>query len=65
MKSVQFAPTAMNSQKTRFRYIDGTLYAEIPPEKLNMVDLGITKLHFELAAGGKFELGSPGAFSKG
>jgi len=64
MKAVQFAPTAMNSQKTRFRYTDGVLAAEIPDGRLNMVDLGITKLHFELAAGGKFALGSPGIFTK-
>ncbi|MDR0309490.1 MAG: nitroreductase family protein [Candidatus Methanoplasma sp.] len=65
VKSVQFAPTAMNSQKTRFQYADGLVTAHIPSGKLNMVDLGITKLHFELAAGGKFELGSPGRFTKG
>jgi nitroreductase len=64
MKAVQFAPTAMNSQKTRFRYADGVLSAEIKPSKLNMVDIGITKCHFELAAGGRFELGSPGKFVK-
>ena len=64
MKAVQFAPTAVNSQKTRFHYIDGVLSAEIPSGRLNMVDLGITKLHFELAAGGKFDLGSPGKFTK-
>jgi nitroreductase len=64
IKAVQFAPTAMNSQKTRFQYADGTVAAQIPPGTLNMVDLGITKFHFELAAGGKFELGSPGVFRK-
>ena len=64
MVSVQFAPTAMNSQKTRFRYSDGALYAEIPAGRFTMIDLGITKLHFELAADGKFELGSPGRFVK-
>jgi len=70
VKSVQFAPTARNSQKTRFRFSDGIVTAEIPSskvgvfDKLNMIDLGITKLHFELAAGGKFSLGSPGRFEK-
>lgn len=64
LKAVQFAPTAMNSQKTRFRYADGVLSAEIPDSKLNKVDLGITKFHFELAAGGKFTLGSPSRFTK-
>jgi len=70
VKSVQFAPTARNSQKTRFRFADGEVTAEIPSskvgifDKLNMIDLGITKLHFELAAGGKFSCGSPGKFEK-
>lgn len=64
IKAVQFAPTAINSQKSRFRY-DGTdLTVEIPSGTLNMVDLGITKLHFELAVSGKFELGSPSKFIK-
>ncbi|MCL1811281.1 MAG: nitroreductase family protein [Methanomassiliicoccaceae archaeon] len=64
MKAVQFAPSARNSQKTRFTYMGETLSAEISSGKLNMVDLGITKLHFELAAGGKFSLGTPGKFEK-
>ena len=64
MKSVQFAPTARNSQKTRFTYADGKLSAEIPSGNTNRIDLGITKFHFELAAGGKFALGSPGAYTK-
>ncbi|MCL2149139.1 MAG: nitroreductase family protein [Methanomassiliicoccaceae archaeon] len=64
VKSVQFAPTAMNSQKARFRYAGGALTVEIPPGRLNMVDLGISKLHFELAAGGRFPLGTPSEFAK-
>lgn len=64
IKAVQFAPTAMNSQKARFNYTNGSLTVETPAGTLNMVDLGITKLHFELAAGGSFELGSPSKFTK-
>jgi nitroreductase len=64
VKAVQFAPTARNSQKTRFNYSDGKVTAEISPGKLNMVDFGITKFHFELAADGKFPLGSPSVFVK-
>ena len=64
IKAVQFAPSARNSQKVRFNYTDGTLSAEMPPGKLNMVDLGIAKLHFELAAGGKFPLCTPSKFVK-
>lgn len=63
IKAVQFAPTAMNSQKSRFTYDGKDLTIAIPPKSdLNMVDLGITKCHFELAAEGKFELGSPSKF---
>ncbi len=64
MKAVQFAPTAHNSQVTRFSYDDGVVSAVIASGKLNLVDFGITKLHFELAAGGKFSLGNPGFFTK-
>ena len=70
MKAVQFAPTALNSQKARFKYADGTLSVMIPSsrigttDKLNLIDLGIIKLHFELAAGGRFSSGTPGEFVK-
>lgn len=64
LRSVQFAPTAMNSQKARFCYAGGELSVQIPRGRLTMVDLGITKLHFELAAGGKFPLGTPSVFVK-
>ena len=64
MKSVQFAPTALNNQRTRFRYSEGTLSTETPLGTLNMIDFGITKFHFELVAGGKFPLGTPSEFKK-
>ncbi|MCL2510004.1 MAG: nitroreductase family protein [Methanomassiliicoccaceae archaeon] len=64
VKAVQFAPTARNSQKTRFNYADGKVSAEIPVSDMNLIDLGITKFHFELAAGGKFPLGTPSVFVK-
>jgi len=64
VKAAQFAPTAMNRQRTRFHFVDGTLSAETPGGRLNMVDFGITKFHFELAADGNFELGSPCTFGK-
>jgi len=64
MKAVQFAPSARNSQKVRFDHADGKLSAKIPDGRMNMIDLGIAKFHFELAAGGVFELGSPGEFRK-
>ncbi|MCL1979415.1 MAG: nitroreductase family protein [Methanomassiliicoccaceae archaeon] len=64
MKSVQFAPTSWNSQKTRFSYADDKLSAEIPEGRFTMIDFGITKYHFEIAAEGKFPLGSPSVFEK-
>ncbi len=64
MKAVQFAPTAVNGQKARFSYKDGSLYISTPDGRYTMVDLGIIKLHFELAAGGKFEIGNPAVFTK-
>ncbi|MCL2510340.1 MAG: hypothetical protein FWF07_04595, partial [Methanomassiliicoccaceae archaeon] len=64
VKAVQFAPTARNSQKTRFTYAGGTVSAAISSGNMNMIDLGITKFHFELAAGGKFPLGTPSEFKK-
>ena len=56
------APTAMNQQKFRFELLDGDADAGKPRVKATTglgsyaaIDLGITKLHFELGAG-------PGAF---
>ena len=62
VKAVQFAPTAMNNQRTGFSYVNGTISAQTKEGRLNMVDFGITKLHFELAAKGKFDLGTPSEF---
>ncbi|MGL4670481.1 MAG: nitroreductase family protein [Methanobacteriaceae archaeon] len=59
--AVSKAPTAINSQKFRFKYSDGEVTATIPDSYLfDLVDLGIGKLHFEIATGKKFELGNPG-----
>lgn len=63
--AVQLAPSAINSQKVRFEYKDYVLTAYVPNDKyLNMVDLGIAKLHFEIATGGKFALGNHSNFTK-
>lgn len=64
MKAVQFAPTAVNHQGARFDYSEGTLTVKTSAGKYDLVDLGIIKFHFELAAGGKFELGNPSKFTK-
>ncbi|MCQ4638391.1 nitroreductase family protein [Anaerovorax odorimutans] len=59
MKAVQKAPSTRNTQKVLFLYKAGILRASVPDTyRFDYVDLGIAKLHFELAAGGKFDLGN-------
>lgn len=52
MEAAQLAPTAMNNQRFRITLrADGrTVAAEAPEGGWNIVDLGIVKCHFELAA---------------
>jgi nitroreductase len=64
IKAVQFAPTAMNSQRVRFSYEDGVVCSRTKSGYLSMIDYGIIKCHFELAAGGKFSFGTPSEFVK-
>jgi len=65
IEAVQKAPSAMNSQKVKFEYKNGTASAFVPDNYgADLIDLGIAKLHFELAAGGQFSLGNYGTFSK-
>lgn len=61
IKAVQKAPSAINSQKVIFEYNGNEVIASIPNSNVfDLVDLGIAKLHFELSAGCKFELGNNG-----
>lgn len=63
MKAVQKAPSTRNTQKVLFVYENGHLQATVPETyKFDLVDLGIAKLHFSLAAGGRFELGNGGYY---
>jgi hypothetical protein len=63
--AVQKAPSAKNSQKVQFSYNDGIVRAGVPDSyRFDLVDLGIAKLHFELAAGGSFSLGNNSEFQK-
>lgn len=63
LKAVQKAPSAANRQPVRFHYKDGVLTAQTEDDgKFNLVDLGIVKAHFEVAAAGKFELGNPAKY---
>lgn len=61
MELVQRAPTTRNLQKASFMLKDGVITAGVPDDyHLDMVDLGICKLHFECGMGGKFDLGNGG-----
>ena len=63
MKSVLLAPSAKNTQKVTFKYEGNILSASIVDDyAMDLIDLGIAKRHFELEAGGKFELGNGGVF---
>jgi hypothetical protein len=63
MKAVLLAPSAKNTQKATFKYENNILSAQIADDySMDMIDLGIAKKHFELEAGGKFELGNEGIF---
>lgn len=60
MQSVQKAPSAVNRQPVHFLNQNGVITAAVHnASQLQLIDLGIAKLHFELGAGkGKFELGN-------
>jgi len=61
MELVQRAPTARNLQKVSFTLKDGEISAHVPDDyPMDLVDLGICKLHFELGFGGKFAWGNGG-----
>ena len=63
MRAVQKAPSTRNTQKVKFLYESGVLRASVPETgKFDLVDLGIAKLHFALAAGGRFEPGNGGVY---
>ena len=63
MLAVQKAPSTRNTQKVKFLYESGVLRASVPETgKFDLVDLGIAKLHFALAAGGRFEPGNGGVY---
>lgn len=65
IKAAQKAPSAANKQPVRFQYINEILTVYTNDDgKFNLVDLGIVKAHFELAAGGHFELGNPARYAE-
>lgn len=61
MALVQRAPTARNLQKVTFVQQNGEITAHVPDDyPLDLVDLGICKLHLECGMGGRFEWGNGG-----
>lgn len=61
MEAVQKAPTAKNSQKVSFSLKDQVVTASVPNDyPMDLIDLGICKLHFEVGSGKKFEMGNHG-----
>ncbi len=63
VKAVQRAPSAINRQPVHLYYKDGVATATLRGDG-NPIDLGIAKLHFELAAGGSFAMGNNAIFTK-
>ena len=65
INAVQKAPSAINQQPVYFIFKNGTVTAEVTHTQNHQpIDLGIAKSHFEIAAGGRFELGNQGSFTK-
>ncbi len=64
MRAVQMAPSAVNRQPVLFTYKDKEITAGVKDRtEYERIDLGIAKLHFELAAGnGKWNLGNHEAY---
>jgi hypothetical protein len=65
IEAVAKAPSAVNSQRVRFSYANGMAGATVPGNRpTDLIDLGIAKLHFSLAAGGTFPFGPESRFEK-
>ena len=66
INAVLACPTAINKLPVVFDLTDGAVSASMPNQRhlIQDYDLGISKLHFELAADlkGTWELGQPGLF---
>lgn len=65
VKAASLAPSDNNAQPVKFQYKSGAVTASVPNENgLRMVDLGIAKAHFALAAAGYFAFGNKSAFTR-
>ena len=64
VESALLAPSALNAQPVLFTWKDEKAYASVPEKrKYELLDLGIAKCHFELAADkGYFKWGNHGCF---
>ena len=65
MEAVALAPSALNKQKPFFHYRNGIVTATVENSyEMDLVDLGIAKLHFVLGVGcGHFVPGNGGEFA--
>lgn len=65
IEAVRKAPSAMNLQPVMFTYQNGIVTAAaVGKSPYRMIDLGIAKAHFEIAANGRFSFGNDGEFAK-
>ena len=65
IEAVRLAPSAVNRQKPVFTYENGIVTAAVEANRtMDLIDLGIAKLHFAEEAGGRFEFGQNGKFRK-
>ena len=63
--AVQVAPSAVNRQKYKFIFANGAVEAvSNDTSQFAMIDLGIAKAHFVIAADGKFEWGNHAFYTK-
>lgn len=65
VEAVRKAPTAVNSQKVHLTYDKENVTISVPETyRLDLMDLGIAKAHFEITVGGKFPQGNHAIFEK-
>lgn len=65
VRAVMLAPSAVNRHPVRVAYKSGKVSAYVENTKsADLMDLGIAKANFEIAAGGRFEFGNHGEFAK-
>lgn len=65
IEAVQKAPSALNKQPVKFKYENGIVTASVDDsQEYRLIDLGIAKCHFEIAAEGRFKIGNGGEFVK-